>query len=152
MTDLISLDSASPRFALPLLFAGQAQKEVFVNEALSMIDGLLHCAVEEIVAVPPLVPDEGSAWLIAEDSTGDWADRGGQIALRQTSQWLFAAPRDGMRVLNKETGQDLRRTNGAWVAATAPAPLTGGAVVDTEARAMLAALVASLRQAGIFAT
>ncbi len=151
MTDLISFESASPRFALPLLFAGQAQKEVFVNEALSMIDGLLHCAVEEIVAAPPSAPNEGDAWLIADGASGDWADRGGQIALRQTSQWLFATPRDGMRVLNKSTGQDLRRTGGTWVAATAPAPAAGGALVDSEARAMLAALVASLRQAGIFA-
>lgn len=33
MTEPVVFTSASPRFAIPLLFAGQAQKEVFVNEA-----------------------------------------------------------------------------------------------------------------------
>lgn len=150
MSDPISFDSASPRFALPLLFAGQAQKEAFVNEALSLLDGLLHCAVEAVAAVPPAIPTDGSAWLIAPAPSGEWTGREGQLALRQGGQWLYVTPRSGIRVLNKATGQDLRHFGGAWSGAAAPAPATGGAVVDTEARTMLDALVAALRQAGVF--
>jgi len=43
MTDPITFDSTSPRFGLPLLFSGQVQKEVYLNEALSRLDGLTHC-------------------------------------------------------------------------------------------------------------
>ena len=32
----------TPRWALPFLFAGQAQKEMFHNEALVRIDALVH--------------------------------------------------------------------------------------------------------------
>ena len=38
MSDPIRLDGATARFDLPLLFAGQAQKEVFVNQALAVIE------------------------------------------------------------------------------------------------------------------
>lgn len=151
MSDPIIFESASPRFALPLLFAGQAQKEAFVNEALSLIDGLLHCAVEGEAAVPPGSPVEGTAWLIAASASGEWSGRTGQLALRQAGQWLFVAPRNGMRTLNKASGQELRVVGGSWSGAIAPATATGGSVVDAEARAMLAALIAALRQSGVFA-
>ncbi len=150
MSDPISFESASPRFALPLLFAGQAQKEAFVNEALSLVDGLLHCAVEGEAAGSPSSPIDGTAWLITASAGGVWAGREGQLALRQAGQWLFVEPREGMRIMNKATGQDLRVAGGSWAGATAPAPATGGSVVDAEARAMLAGLIAALRQTGVF--
>ena len=151
MSDPIIFESASPRFALPLLFAGQAQKEAFVNEALSLIDGLLHCAVEGEATAPPGSPVEGTAWLIGASASGEWSGRTGQLALRQAGQWLFVPPRNGMRTLNKASGQELRVVGESWSGAIAPATATGGSVVDAEARAMLAALIAALRQSGVFA-
>ena len=151
MSDPISFDSASPRFALPLLFAGQAQKEAFVNEAMSLLDGLLHCAVEAVTPEPPAAPADGLAWLIAADASGDWAGRSGQLALRQAGEWLYVVPSDGTRALNKASGQDWRFVAGAWTAAVPPSEAAGGTVVDTEARVMLGELVAALRQAGVFA-
>lgn len=149
MSDPVTFDSASARFALPLLFVGQAQKEDYVNEALLMVDGLLHCAVEDQRSTPPSTPSDGQAWLVGTGATGAWAGQDGAIALRQAGQWLFATARDGIHLLNKSSGQWMSRISGAWHAPAVPAAPSGGSVVDTEARSALAALVTALRTAGI---
>jgi len=150
MSDPISFASTSPRMGLPLLFAGQAQKEAFVNEALSLLDGLVHGAVEGEVSAPPATPLDGQAWIVGSAPSGAWSGKTGNLALRQSGQWLFAVPQDGMKMLNRSTGQELRRAGGSWRIASVPAAPSGGSVIDTEARATLTALIAALRQAGVF--
>ncbi len=148
MSDPIVFDSTSPRFALPLLFAGQAQKEAFVNEALSRTDALLHCAIEGETATPPTSPANGQAWLVAAGPTGAWAGQAGKIACRQAGNWLFLTPRDGMRLMDRSTGQD-RRFSGSWQIPVRPAAPTGGATVDAEARSAIVNLINALVVAGI---
>ena len=82
-------------------------------------------------------------------ASGDWLDRDGMIACRQGGNWLFVTPADGMRVLDRSTGQELRYFGGSQ-AASAPTEPTGGTTVDSEARTALAELVAALRTSGIF--
>lgn len=149
MSDPITFDSASARLSLPLLFVGQAQKEDFVNEALLMLDGLVHCIVEDELSTPPTTPANGQAWLIGTSASGAWAGQEGKIAMRQLDQWLFAAVRDGMQVLNKASGQRINRIAGAWRAPAVPASPSGGSVIDTEARTAIAALVSALRASGV---
>ena len=149
MTTAIPFDSTTPRFGLPLLFVGQAQKEAFVNEAHVLADAIMHCAVEGEASAPPASPAEGECWLVAGNAGGAWAGQSGKIACHHAGNWLFVAPRDGMRVLDRSTGQD-RRHLGAWVAPAAPAAPTGGAIVDAQARSAIAALVAALQSAGVF--
>ena len=149
MPDPITFDSTSPRFALPLLFAGQAQKEAFVNEAHARADALLHCAIEGEAAAPPVTPVEGTNWLVAASPTGAWAGQAGKIACRQAGNWLFVDPRDGMVLLNRANGQQ-RRYFASWLAPTVPAAPIGGSTIDAEARTAIAALVAALRTAGVF--
>jgi hypothetical protein len=149
MTDPISFASATPRFALPLLFAGQSQKEFYVNEAHALADALLHAACEGETAEPPAAPAEGEAWLVAAGATGKWTGEDGKLASYQAGNWLFAAPNDGMRLFDRSTGQ-LLLYSGGWQRPTAPAEPNGGAVIDIEARAAIAELVARLVEAGIF--
>ncbi len=150
MSDPIVFTSASPRFGLPLLFAGQAQKEVFVNEAHALTDALLHAAIEGEADDPPAAPAEGECWLIGNAPTGAWADHAGELACCQAGGWIFAVPRDGVRVLDRSTGQDIRYRSG-WQRPATPAAPAGGATVDAEARAAIAGLVAALVDAGLLA-
>ena len=149
MSDPYLFDTASPRFGLPLLFAGQSQKETFVNEAHALADAILHCAIEGESASPPPAPVDGENWLVAASATGAWAGQDGNIACRQGGNWLFIVPRDGLRILDRSTGQD-RRFFASWQIPAIPLEPTGGSIVDSEARTALSALLGALRTAGIF--
>ena len=151
MTDPLSFTSATPRFALPFLFAGQSQKEFFVNEAHARLDLLLHAAVLGEASDPPSAPADGDCWLVGEAATGEWSGREGALAGWQASAWAFVAPRDGMRIYDKSTGQLLLHA-GEWRRSAAPAAPAGGTVVDVEARDTLATLIVALTEAGVFPT
>jgi hypothetical protein len=88
--------SNTPRLALPLLAAAQAQKHVTHNEALMALDGLTHLMVlDRNLSAPPATPASGSAYIIGPSPTGVWAGRVDQIARFQDGAWSYAAPLDG---------------------------------------------------------
>ena len=89
----------SARLELPLLAPGQAQKEIYHNEALLLlIDGLLQAAAVGIADAPPAAPQAGECWLVGTAPTGDWANA---VAMGADRGWRFAAPRAGFRILLK---------------------------------------------------
>ncbi len=130
------------------MHAGQAQKEAFVDEAHSLIDALLHCAVESETPTPPLAPVDGQSWLVGASPTGVWAGQTGKLACRQGGNWLFVAPRIGMRLFNRATGQEVRYSGTNWLVPVKPALPTGGAVIDSQSRVAIAAIIDVLIAAG----
>ena len=163
------MGEASPRFALPLIMPGQAQKELFHNEALSLIDAALHASVEAApLATPAGAPSEGQCWLVAAGATDAWAGRDGCIAIWTSGGWRFVTPQPGMGVWDKASDV-VRRWNGsAWndgeVAAAAflvggqqvvgarqpdvPSP-SGGTIIDEQARAAIDAITVALKAHGL---
>ena len=141
-------DSRTTRLELPLLFAGQAQKEGFVNEITARIDALLHGAIEGEQAAPPATPVDGQMWLVAAGGSGAWLGQSGKLAARQAGNWLFVTPRDGIKLLNRASGQEIRYS-GTWKSAVRPSLPSGGTLIDTEARVALTAILAALTMAGI---
>ena len=59
-----------------------------------------------------------------------------------------ALARDGMRVFDRDLGQD-RRFAGSWKQSVAPAEPSGGTTVDAAARAAINQIIVALRTAGI---
>ncbi len=148
MSDPISFTSKSPRFGLPFLFAGQAQKEYSVNEAHALADMLLHPAVIAEQDAPPAAPADGECWLVGPNPSGDWHGHAGSVASMQAGNWLFASPRNGMRLFDESTGQ-YRLYRDGWHAASAIAEAQGGSTIDSEARTAIAGLIAALAAAGV---
>lgn len=142
--------SATPRFSLPLLATAQAQKEVTHNEALVLIDALVQLAVEAgPQSDPPVDPGEGQCWLVGAAPTGGWVGQADSVAIWTAGGWRFSAPRNGMRACRIADGAWLRFEAGAWVV---PAPLgapVGGAVIDSEARTVIADLILLLAAHGV---
>lgn len=149
MSDPLPFDNISPRFALPLLYSGQARKEVFVNEGFAIADALLHCGIEGEAAAPPASPSDGDNWLVATGATGEWAGHDQALACRQAGNWIFVPPRDGLRVFDRSSNQE-QLFCGSWRKATPPVEPVGGTTVDAEARGAIGNLIAALRALGIF--
>lgn len=159
----------TPRFALPYILPGQAQKELFHNEALARIDLALHPAVEGAPAAEaPAAPEEGQCWIVAAPGLGDWEGRDGLLAMWTEGGWRFVAPAPGTVAWNKEASLPLLwdgtqwgegmllctglAVNGVRVVgprqAGVPSP-SGGTIIDEEARAAITALTAALMSHGL---
>jgi len=160
---------SSPRFALPFILPGQAQKELFHNEALVIVDALLHAAVEEgPLGVPPAAPSTGQSWIVAAGAAGAWAGFETTIATWTEGGWRFTAPAAGLAVWNKATGYWLCWTPNGWGSGELPATKivvggqqvvagrqpavpspSGGTVIDAEARAAVEAIIVALKTHGL---
>lgn len=159
----------TPRFALPFIIPGQAQKEMFHNEALARIDLALHPAVEgPPSAEPPAEPTEGECRIVAPGAGGDWTGCDNKLAMWTQSGWRFLAPPPGTSAWNKAAAVPLiwdgyqwregdlacsgLTVNGLRVVgarqAGVPSP-SGGTIIDEEARAAINALTAALMSHGL---
>ena len=144
------MSDATARFALPLLAAGQAQKEITHNEALVLLDMLTQPIVESAsLASPPATPGIGQIWIVAVGGTGAWAGRSGALALWTEGGWRFVAPVVGMRVIVGNSGLILRCGTSAWESGAAIGAATGGTVIDVQARAAITAIITALQQGGL---
>lgn len=150
MSDPIALASSTPALGLPLLFAGQAQKEFFVNEALSLLDALHARAVTASQAAPPASPVDGACFRVTATATGAWAGQEGKLAIRIAGAWHFIPPADGMVIYDRAAGAlVIFRTQ--WQPAAVVAAASGGTVIDVQARSTLTALITALKIMGVLA-
>lgn len=143
------MSEQSARFALPFLAAGQAQKEIFHNEALIVTDMLLHPVAQGVADMPPEAPAVGDCWIVGADAGGAWAGHAGALAGWTGGGWRYAAPQPGMMVWRADRAAAVRYREGAWGDAEAIAAPSGGPVIDGEARAAIGALIVALRTQGL---
>jgi uncharacterized protein DUF2793 len=159
----------TPRFGLPFIIPGQAQKELFHNEALSRIDAAIHPAVEDGPAAdPPADPLPGQCWIAAAGASGAWSGRDNMLALWSEGGWRFVAPAPGTSAWNKAASVPLLWDGTLWregelICARlviggvqvvgprqsgVPSP-SGGTIIDEEARAAINAVIAVLMSHGL---
>lgn len=164
-------DEDSARLALPLLAPGQAQKEMWHNEALALLDIAVQATVEDMNRnAPPATPQPGQCWIVGAAPVGDWAGHGSAIAGWTAGGWRFVAPRVGLRARHLPSGQEAvydgtqwnrGEVNGARVmidgrqvigarGAAIPVP-TGGNTIDAELRACVETILITMRSHGLIA-
>ena len=161
--------SNSPRLALPFLVPGQAQKEVYHNEALQRLDVLVAPAVEEGPRPsPPGKPAPGACYIVGTKPVRGWAGKSDCVAAWTSGGWRFVEPIEGMSLFVRSEDRWALYRSGAWeigtlrgsavivdgqqvIGARLPAigSPAGGDVVDVEARKALGDVLAALRRHGL---
>ncbi|WP_341713569.1 DUF2793 domain-containing protein [Erythrobacter sp.] len=150
MTELVNFVSATPHHQLPYLISGQAQKEMFINEAFARLDALLHPQIKGTSTAPPAMPVAGECWIVGADAIEAWLGRDDHLASWDGGQWTFVPPFAGLRAFDLSAGR-YRTFSTAWDAAPVPVAPSSGMVVDAEARDTLATILAVLREHRIIA-
>lgn len=160
------------RFSLPLLQAGQAQKELTHNECIQALENRIGPVVEGApINAPPTSPIVGHQYLVGSLPTGDFGGQAGSLATWTEGGWLFSPPHERFTVLDRLSGLAWTFEGSAWrsgvikarevmidgkkvlgsrqPAVQAPA---GGTVIDQEARSTIEAILNVMRQHGLIAT
>jgi hypothetical protein len=164
--------STTPRLSLPLLSAGQAQKELFHNESLQSLDVIAAPAVEELPRqTPPAAPALGDSYIVDDSPTDVWAGMSHCVAAWTSGGWRFIQPVEGMAFYVRSTSNWAVYRGGAWEVGMlrgdavivaglqvvgprlpAIASAAGGTTVDAEARAVIDQILNAMRGHGLIQT
>lgn len=85
---------------LPLLVPNQSGKEFTHNEALIIIDNMLHSAILAVANEPPPEPSVGDRYLVGESPTGEFSNRENKLAFYDNG-WRFVDPFPGQLLWNR---------------------------------------------------
>lgn len=120
------------RFNMPLLDAAQAQKHVTVNEALVRADVLAAGRVESrSLSSPPATPVDGTAYIVGQGATGDWAGEENAIALFLNGGWAFLPPWTGAKFWVQDDSADAIFADGGWKSSALAVSLGAAATLAT---------------------
>lgn len=123
----------SARLNLPYLAAGQLQKHVTLNQALTRLDALAQTAViSRTTSAQPASPTDGDLYILPGGATGvDWSTRAaGDLMRAETGGWTRIAPVEGMIALVLTPPEAIVRRAGAW----SPLPVDPASVAQNLTR------------------
>lgn len=146
--------SETPRLALPLLAAGQAQKHVTHNDALMRLDALVHLVVaSRTQTVPPGAPGETAAYLVPAGGSGGFAGHEDELAIFEDGAWSFLAPRPGWQAWVTDEAEHHVWTGTQWRRSQPESSLGAAlwgvnAAADTTTRLAVAAEASLFNHAG----
>ncbi len=111
-------DDQTARLGLPYLAAGQMQKHVTLNEALTRLDAVVQTAVvSRTEASQPAAPPDGALYILPAGATGAaWTGQPEGALLRaEGGGWTVVDAVDGLVVLVLDVGELVVRAGGGWV-------------------------------------
>ncbi|MCL7999379.1 DUF2793 domain-containing protein [Brucella sp. 21LCYQ03] len=80
----------TPNLKLPYIMPSQAQKHVTHNEAIRLLDAVVHLSVQSRTqTAAPVTPAQGDRYIVAAPATGTWANKVGMIAFFVDGGWSF---------------------------------------------------------------
>lgn len=123
------MSQTSHRFNLPYIMPSQAQKHVTHNEAIRVLDTLIHASVKSrALTEAPQGPGEGDSYLVPEAAEGGFAGHIHALAAYTDGAWVFYPPRQGLIVNIEDEGLCLIWRGAGWE--------TLGAAQDIDAAAL----------------
>lgn len=105
------------RVNLPYILQSQSQKEVSHNDALNILDVLLHAVAQDVgLNTPPGSPAVGQCWVVGASPTGAWAGKASQIVqAADGGGWFFVAPFKRLRLWNEAADEYYVYDGAAWM-------------------------------------
>ncbi|MES2835388.1 MAG: DUF2793 domain-containing protein [Pseudomonadota bacterium] len=110
-------DDNGARLTLPYLAAGQMQKHVTLNEALTRLDALVQAAViSRMTAAQPADPEDGDLYILPDGAEGGaWDGRPEGALMRfEAGGWIVVPAPDGMVAVVLDAGELVVRHEGGW--------------------------------------
>jgi hypothetical protein len=130
------MSDTTPRVALPLLAAAQAQKHVTHNEALLELDALIAAVIlDRDLSAPPSTPSDGDTYLVKATGTGAWTGQNGKLAYSIDGGWRFYAPFEGLSAYVADEAKLIFYNGSAWVDLISAVPLENVPMLGVNAAA-----------------
>ena len=104
----------SPNLQFDLLMPNQAQKEITVNHAFLLLDGILNNGVLGTRFNPPENPQDGDLYIVLPDSDKQWLKMDNHLSFFFQKQWYFIKPKEGFKI-NKSNGAIYTFLNNKWI-------------------------------------
>lgn len=150
---------------------GCVGRSIILPGGLQRIDLLLCPVVEGApLAAPPDAPAIGNCYIVASGATGAWAGQDDMLAGYTDGGWKFISPAEGITVVDRSSGEAVVWRSGGWESGIlharelrvagqtvvrgrqpAIADPAGGAIIDSQCRTAVAALLAAARAHGLIA-
>lgn len=110
--------STTTNLGITFVEQSQAQKEVTINQAFSVLDAVAgRLVVDKDLATPPGSPATSALYIVAASPTGAWAGKATYLAYFD-QVWRFIAPQAGMRFYVQDEALDYRFNGTSWAVAS----------------------------------
>ncbi|MDT6940343.1 DUF2793 domain-containing protein [Brucella pseudogrignonensis] len=113
----------TPNLKLPYIMPSQAQKHVTHNEAIRLLDAIVHLSVKSRVQTgAPVTPISGDRYIVAASATGAWAGKDNMIAFFVDGGWSYITGGKGWLAYVEDESSLLVFNGASWENATGSVP------------------------------